>query len=446
MCPTARAAGGGGGGGGGGSTANTSPVAVNDFATFGAESPARVIDVTANDSDVDGDALTITALNTAGLTGAASIADGGILYDPAALLAELDDGALRSETFTYTVSDGNGGTATATVRVTVQNGAVPPPVNTAPNAREDSFTIAAAGLLMGDVFADNGAGVDTDADGDTITVSAVNGMAAEVGAPIVLASGASLTLSADGTFSYDASSGFDDLAAGETAIESFTYTIDDGFGGTDTATATIEVTGALRPASTDGNDSFAIADLQTAAILDGGDGLDSAEFSAPFSFFTLERVEDGFRLVPQEGAPQILRSIEQVAFPDETLALSFEALVIDVAFLYEVGFDREADTIGISFWSALAESVALIELARVFLASEEFEILNGTDLTNSEIVDVFYDNSLDRPSDDGGRAFWTGELDRGAVTREELMLAFVFSDETREINADRIEDGFYITV
>ena len=37
---------------------------------------------------------------------------------------------------------------------------------------------------------------------------------------------------------------FNDLAAGETATDSFTYTVDDGNGGTDTATVTVTINGA----------------------------------------------------------------------------------------------------------------------------------------------------------------------------------------------------------
>ena len=47
----------------------------------------------------------------------------------------------------------------------------------------------------------------------------------------------------DGTFTYDPNGQFESLAVGETATDSFTYTISDGNGGTDTATVTITITG-----------------------------------------------------------------------------------------------------------------------------------------------------------------------------------------------------------
>ena len=44
---------------------------------------------------------------------------------------------------------------------------------------------------------------DTDVEGDSLTVVRVNGLAANVGTPVTLASGAIVTLNTDGSFTYD---------------------------------------------------------------------------------------------------------------------------------------------------------------------------------------------------------------------------------------------------
>jgi len=75
---------------------------------------------------------------------------------------------------------------------------------------------------------------DTDLDNDALTVSAVNGSAANVGASVNGTYG-HLTLSANGGYSYVANNG---AVAGN--VDSFTYTVSDGNGGT--ATATLQVT------------------------------------------------------------------------------------------------------------------------------------------------------------------------------------------------------------
>ncbi|HEX3013691.1 MAG TPA: tandem-95 repeat protein, partial [Methanobacterium sp.] len=90
---------------------NDIPVAQNDTATT-KEDKSINISVLGNDSDVDGDSLTVTNV-TQPNHGAATInADGTVIYTPNSNWYGLDS-------FTYTVSDGNGGIATATVNITV---------------------------------------------------------------------------------------------------------------------------------------------------------------------------------------------------------------------------------------------------------------------------------------------------------------------------------------
>ena len=60
---------------------------------------------------------------------------------------------------------------------------------------------------------------------------------------ITLASGALLTIGLDGTFDYDPNGQFEALAAGAAGSDSFTYTIDDGAGGTDTGAVSLTIDG-----------------------------------------------------------------------------------------------------------------------------------------------------------------------------------------------------------
>ena len=52
-----------------------------------------------------------------------------------------------------------------------------------------------------------------------------------------------VTDNGDGTFAFDPGADFQDLAVGETRQVSFTYRVDDGHGGSDTATGYITVSG-----------------------------------------------------------------------------------------------------------------------------------------------------------------------------------------------------------
>src|SRR5207249_998314 len=90
---------------------NDAPVANNDAVTT-AEDTAVTIAVLGNDTDIDGDTLTVTGVSAPQHGSATSHPDGTITYTPAANYNGAD-------TFTYTISDGHGGTAAATVSLTI---------------------------------------------------------------------------------------------------------------------------------------------------------------------------------------------------------------------------------------------------------------------------------------------------------------------------------------
>jgi outer membrane protein OmpA-like peptidoglycan-associated protein len=136
---------------------NRAPVAVNDTLTVQSGSPATVVNVLANDSDPDNDRLTVTAVGTPA-NGSTAIVAGGVSYTPRA-------GFVGTDTFSYTISDGNGGTAQATVTVTVTERPIPPPLNRAPIAVDDEATTTLANPVVVFVLRN-----DSDPDGDALTV------------------------------------------------------------------------------------------------------------------------------------------------------------------------------------------------------------------------------------------------------------------------------------
>ncbi|WP_419194997.1 cadherin domain-containing protein, partial [Novipirellula herctigrandis] len=79
--------------------------------------------------------------------------------------------------------------------------------------------------------------------GDVLTVSEVEGNAANVGTQFALASGALLTVNADGSYEYDPNGQFESLASGNSTTDSFSYTVRDRSGATDTATVTVTING-----------------------------------------------------------------------------------------------------------------------------------------------------------------------------------------------------------
>ena len=182
---------------------NDAPTANADSATMNEDAPALLVNVLANDSDIDGDTLVITAATAD--RGSASVADNKIQYTPA-------PNTNGTAIINYTISDGNGGTATTNLTITTI------PVNDAPIANADSATIDedAAPILI-NVLAN-----DSDVDGDSLTISAAS---ANIGSVSVVGNQIQYTPAADNN-----------------GLATVTYTVSDNNGGTNTATLTITIT------------------------------------------------------------------------------------------------------------------------------------------------------------------------------------------------------------
>ena len=135
--------------------------------------------------------------------------DGTFTYDPPAGFAGVD-------TFSYTITDANGSSSTATVTVTVD--AVPDPLPDSYTTDEDTA------LSIGNPF---GVLANDDQGDAPATVTGFDG---------VSANGGSVSMAADGTFTYDPPAGF-------AGVDTFTYTITDANGDSGSTTVTITVNG-----------------------------------------------------------------------------------------------------------------------------------------------------------------------------------------------------------
>jgi VCBS repeat-containing protein len=224
-------------------TVNTTPVtapANGSLTLYGDGSYTYVHDgsETASDAFVyevsDGNGGTATATVNLTITGvndppeafddAGTVAEGGTLNESGdGPYPYAHDGSeTTSDAFVYEVSDGNGGSATATVNLTITL------VNDPPQAVSDAGTVAEGGTLNEPV--PGVLGNDTDAESDPLTVNTT---------PITPPANGSLTLNGDGSYTYihDGS---------QTTSDAFVYEVSDGNGGTATATVNLTVTAVPR--------------------------------------------------------------------------------------------------------------------------------------------------------------------------------------------------------
>ncbi|MCR9964734.1 tandem-95 repeat protein [Vibrio antiquarius] len=133
---------------------NDAPIATNDAIQTDEDSQV-VIDVLANDSDIEGDDLSITSASVSEKQGIVEIVDGKLVFTP----AENFNG---NATISYTISDGELEDE-AQVSVTVNS------VNDAPIALNDATITEEDTSVMIDVLPN-----DTDIDGDTLSIESAS--------------------------------------------------------------------------------------------------------------------------------------------------------------------------------------------------------------------------------------------------------------------------------
>jgi VCBS repeat-containing protein len=213
---------------------NDAPVANPDSYTV-AEGGTLIVPapgVLGNDTDAEGQPLTAIVGTGAGNGTVTLNADGSFTY-------VHNGGESTSDSFTYQASDGSLLSNVTTVNITIT------PVNDAPVANDDAYTVAEGGTLS--IAAPGVIANDTDAENQALTAQLVTTTA-----------NGTLTFNADGSFTYVHN-------GGETTSDSFTYRVSDGSLQSNIATVTIAVT-AVNDAPIANNDSYAVNEGGTLTI------------------------------------------------------------------------------------------------------------------------------------------------------------------------------------
>ncbi|MFA7278564.1 MAG: VCBS domain-containing protein [Sterolibacterium sp.] len=234
--------------------------------------------VLANDSDLESDPLTVTAVNnqaivgnsiTLNLTSGAELTvnkNGTYLYDENGAFGSLGQGQTKPDNFTYTVSDGHGGTNTATATITVTG------VNDAPTMT----SAAGSGAVTEDVTSTS-SGQLSATDPDQGTTLAWSVLSANGTAGSNTGAYGSLLVDGTGKWTYtlnNSSAAVQSLSATDHKSESFVVQVSDGLGGTATQTVTVAVNGA--------SDTYVLSNLANNGSFEGattgwtltGDGVD----------------------------------------------------------------------------------------------------------------------------------------------------------------------------
>ncbi len=366
---------------------NDGPVAGNDAATTAENAAPATGSVLGNDSDIDRlDTISVTAWSGGALGSAVSLlngagatltlaANGGYVLDASAADA-LSAGETITQDFTYTLSDNNGATTTAHLLATVTG------VNDGPVALNDSAVcIDEDQQASGNVLAN-----DSDIDRlDVLSVAAVNGLALTNGlASVTLASGAVVTMHADGSYTYDTNHAFDSLNTGDMATDSFQYTVADGHGGSATALVSLCVDGVSPPPPP----------LPDEGLSHGywKNHTENWNIATNTHFETYFGVDGGDWVLKVKGKSTTLADI---LFTDalglqgndagkEALARESVAAVLNAS-----ETDSDGDGIGINYKYSVAEIVAMVQTA---FASGDANVMNATKdtLEAQNTLDLFH--------------------------------------------------------
>jgi hypothetical protein len=199
------------------SPVNDDPVAVDDTAATLFDASVA-IDVLANDSDVDGDGLSVSGVGSPSHGTAVVDVNGTVTYQPGA-------GYTGDDAFDYQITDGAGGSATAAVSVTVLAS------NDPPVAIDDTVSTPEDAIASIDALAN-----DTDPEGGPLSVTSVT-----------QPSHGETSIAATGEIVYTPSADYH-------GPDSFDYGIEDSVGLTASATVTLDVT-PVNDAPTAANDS-----------------------------------------------------------------------------------------------------------------------------------------------------------------------------------------------
>lgn len=135
-------------------------------------------------------------------------------------------------------------------------------------------------------------------------------------------------------------------------------------------------------------------------------------------------------------APSAAVSTAYQAMADNSAALNSMLSAANVSVdpvvrLYQTAFNRLPDTNGMTAWTVpfSTGAITLQQIANGFTTSTEFTTLYPTSMTNSQFVGALYYNILQRQGEDAGIKGWVDALNKGALTRAQVLLGFSESGE-----------------
>lgn len=209
---------------------------------------------------------------------------------------------------------------------------------------------------------------------------------------------------------------------------------------------------------TSGNDNLAGTSGNNS--IDGGSGIDTVLYSSNAKAnYTITSTSTGYVVTDNVGTDgtDTLTNVERLQFSNAKIALDISnnpnacfdlsgpANAGSVYRLYQAAFNRTPDQVGLAYWIGQGDaSMPLTTIAAGFTGSVEFQSTYGN-LTDHQFVDQVYLNVLHRAGEPGGTAYWYGQLDTQAQTRQQVLVGFSESTENQAAVIGAIQNGIDYT-
>lgn len=172
-------------------------------------------------------------------------------------------------------------------------------------------------------------------------------------------------------------------------------------------------------------------------------------FTLPFSGATIQVSGETVTVTPQGGPPQTLTGLDRLEFTDGTLFLDVNDGAGALAEAYTSLLGRGPDAAGFDFWlNALeAKTVDLQQVMEAFVATDDFQQKYAAELNDTgALLDQFYLNIFNRTADEAGKVFWTNAIeDNGGLDfLDETLALMLQSDEFATLIGVQFSDGIFV--
>jgi hypothetical protein len=179
-------------------------------------------------------------------------------------------------------------------------------------------------------------------------------------------------------------------------------------------------------------------------LYQGSAGFDTAQIDAGRRGATIVDGPNGPVTVTSAAGTDTFNSVETLLFIDGREVYNLNDPAAQVMRVYDIVLGRTADQSGLNtFVQVLDTSTRIEDVARSLINSNEFIAAHGANLSNTQFVNVLYQNMRGVSGSVGETAGWVTQLDGGQMNRADVAAYFANSAEQQSATASVLAQGIW---